>query len=100
VVNLILLDEAQEELVDAITRYEGIEPGLGRKLRDEVGSNLAWIQAHPQLPRLRSPGYYRVNLRTFPYYIPYIIRNDNLWVLALAHVRRRPLYWIGRRITG
>jgi len=99
-VNIVLLDEAQEELVDAITRYEGIEPGLGRKLRDEFSSNLIWIQAHPKLPRLRPPGYYRVNLRTFPYYIPYIIRNDTLWVLAIAHVRRRPLYWIRRRITG
>jgi len=100
VVKPVLLDEAQDELVDAIARYEGIELGLGRSLRDEVSSNLAWIQAHPELPRLRPPGYYRVNLRTFPYYIPYIIRNDTLWVLAIAHVRRRPLYWIGRRITG
>jgi plasmid stabilization system protein ParE len=100
VVSLIILDEAQKELTDAITHYEGIEPMLGRKLRDEVGSNLAWIQAHPKMPRLRPQGYYRVNLRTFPYYIPYIIRNNTLCVLALAHVRRRPLYWIKRRIAG
>ena len=70
-VKLVLLDEAQDELVDAISRYESIELGLGRSLRDEVGSNLVWIQAHPEVPRLRPPGYYRVNLRTFPYYIPY-----------------------------
>ena len=38
-VNLVLLDEAEEELVDAIARYERIEPGLGRSLRDEVTSN-------------------------------------------------------------
>jgi hypothetical protein len=100
VVKLVFLDEAQDELVDAIARYEGIELGLGRSLRDEVTSNLAWIQAHPELPRLRSPGYYRVTLRTFPYYISYVIRNDTLWVLAIAHVRRRPLYWIDRRIAG
>lgn len=98
-VKLILLDEAEDELVDAITRYEGIELGLGRSLRDEVSSNLTWIRAHPELPRLRPPGYYRVNMRTFPYYIPYIIRGEVLWVLAIAHVRRRPLYWIGRRAT-
>jgi plasmid stabilization system protein ParE len=100
VVKLVLLDEAEDELVDAIARYEGIELGLGRSLRDKVRSNLAWIQAHPELPRLRPPGYYRINLRTFPYYIPYVIRNDTLWVLAIAHVRRRPMYWIGRRMPG
>lgn len=97
---LALLDETQDELVDAIAYYEGVELGLGRRLRDEVTSNLTWIQAHPDLPLLRPQGFYRVNLRTFPYYIPYIIRNDTVWVLAIAHVRRRPLYWIGRRITG
>ena len=99
-VKLVLLDEAQDELVDAISRYESIELGLGRSLRDEVGSNLVWIQAHPEVPRLRTLGYYRVNLRTFPYYIPYVVRSDVLWVLAIAHVSRRPMYWISRRIAG
>jgi len=100
VVKLVLLDEARDELVEAIIRYEGIELGLGRSLRDKVNSTLTWIQVHPELPRLRHPGYFRVNLRTFPYYISYIIRNDTLWVMAIAHVRRRPLYWIRRRIAG
>jgi hypothetical protein len=70
VVKLVLLDEAQKELGEAIARYEDIELGLGRRLRDEVSSNLAWIQIHPEVPRLRPPGYYRVNLRIFPHYIP------------------------------
>jgi hypothetical protein len=99
VVKLVLLDEAQTEVVEAISHYENIESGLGRKLRDEIISHLAWIQANPQVLRLRPPGYYRVNLRTFPYYIPYIKREETLWILALAHVRRKPLYWIKRKFT-
>jgi hypothetical protein len=41
VVKLVLIDEVQHELVDAIAHYEGIELGLGHRLRDEVSSNLA-----------------------------------------------------------
>jgi hypothetical protein len=38
-----------------------------------------------------------MNLRVFPYYIPYIIRGEMLWVLAVAHGSRKPEYWIGRK---
>jgi len=66
-VNVVLVDEAQSELVAAIARYESIEIDLERKLRDEVTSSLAWIQAHPHIVRIRPRGYSRINLRTFPY---------------------------------
>ena len=99
-VKFVLLHETQNELVEAIARYENIDPGLGRRLLDEVISTLGWIQAHPDSARLRPPGYHRINLRTFPYYLPYVVRSDTLWILAFAHVRRRPLYWIRRRFTG
>jgi hypothetical protein len=47
--------------------------------------------------RLRPSAYRRINLRVFPYYIPYIVRNETLWILAVAHASRKPLYWISRR---
>lgn len=39
-------------------------------------------------------GYRRINLRVFPYYVPYIVRSETLWVLAIAYAGRKPLYWI------
>jgi hypothetical protein len=35
-VNLAFLEEAETEPIEAISRYESLEPGLGRRLRDEV----------------------------------------------------------------
>ncbi len=58
-----ILNEAAAELADAIDRYEWIEPGLGRRMQDEVGGAFAWIAANPELPRLRPKGYRRVFLR-------------------------------------
>jgi len=41
-----------------------------------------------------------INLRAFPYYIPFIIRGSTLWVLAVAHSARKPEYWINRKQEG
>jgi len=40
-----------------------------------------------------------MNLRVFPYYIPYVIREATLWVVAIALSQRRPEYWIRRAKT-
>ena len=93
---LILLEEAEAEFADAVFYYEGIESGLGKRFRDEVSATLAWIVEHPTASRLRPGSYYRINLRIFPYYTAYIIREEKLWVLAIAHGHRKPHYWIGR----
>lgn len=95
---LQILDEAAAEFADAIARYESIESGLGVRLKEEVKSVVAWIADQPELPRVRSTGYRRVNLKVFPYYIAYIIHADVAWVLAIAHSARLPEYWITRGI--
>jgi toxin ParE1/3/4 len=94
---LEILREAEEELVSAIEWYEGAEPGLGQHLKEEVRSHLLWIQKNPELPRLRSKGYRRVNLSVFHYYIAYFIWQETIWVVAIAHGHRRPEYWIHRK---
>lgn len=91
------VEEAQRELLDAIAHYEGARAGLGRRFKDEADRSIRWIADHPELYRLRAGAFRRVNLQTFPYYVPYVVRGDTLWVLAIAHASRRPRYWISRR---
>ena len=92
-----LIAEAELELGAAIERYETIEPGLGVRLKDEARAAIAWIGEHPTLPRVRPPGYRRVNLKVFRYYVAYTILNDIIWILAIAHGHRRPEFWIERK---
>ena len=94
--NIQFLDEAQWEFLDAISDYEEARSGLGRRFKDEVDRSVLWIADHPELYRLRPGDYRRINLRVFPYYIPYIVRDEKLWVLAVAHASRQPHYWISR----
>lgn len=91
-----ILKEAESELDDAISRYESIEPGLGIRLKDEAKAVISWIAANPELPRIRPNDYRRVNFKIFPYYIAYIIHDQTIWILAVAHAARRPEYWIER----
>jgi hypothetical protein len=43
-------------------------------------------------------GYRRVNLRVFPYYVAYIVRDPTIWVLSIAHGHSLPEYWIDRTL--
>lgn len=66
--------------------------GLGQRFWDEVDEYIIWITQNPEVPRLRPGGYRRVNLKIFSYYIPYIIRDPMIWILAIAHGHTRPEY--------
>ena len=53
---------------------------------------LNWLTENPRLPRLRK-GYRRINLKVFPFYLAYVTEGELIWVLAVAHVSRKPGYW-------
>ena len=92
-----VLQEAEDELKGAIAYYEQIQPGLGIRLKEEARAVIQWVSLNPRLSRPRPNGYYRVNFKVFPYYIAYFIAADTIWILAAAHCRRRPEYWITRK---
>jgi toxin ParE1/3/4 len=91
------VEEAQREFLDAISYYEDARAGLGYRFKDQVNQSVLWISDHPELYPLRPGGYRHINLRVFPFCIPYIVRRQTLWVLAVAHGSRRPIDWISRR---
>ena len=94
--NIIFLPEAQAEFLDAISYYEAPRKGLGSRFKNETDRCILWIKDNHDLYRLRPGGYRRINLRAFPYFIPFIIRGENLWILAVSHSARKPEYWINR----
>ena len=90
---ITVLEEAGSEFAAAVAYYDTREAGLGRRFEDEIDRTVA---EHPNVCQLRRGIYRRMNLQIFPYYIPYIVRESTLWVVAIAHSRRRPEYWIRR----
>ena len=96
---LEILHEAEREITEAVAYYEEIEMGLGIRLKEEVRGVMKWISLNPELPRLRPKGYRRVNLKVFHYYIAYLIWNETIWILAVAHSQRLPEYWRERKAS-
>ena len=96
---IVFLDQANREFSDAVQYYDSQEPGLGQWFEVEIERAIHWLSTNPEVCALRRGIYRRMNLRVFPYYIPYVIREATLWVVAIALSQRRPEYWIRRAKT-
>ncbi|WP_420454904.1 type II toxin-antitoxin system RelE/ParE family toxin [Rubrivirga sp.] len=90
--------DARAELLDAATYYEDQSEGLGGQLIDEAQRVFDLLAESPGLgsPVPEHDAYRRWSLRRFPYRVIYRENEDVLFVLAVAHERRRPGYWSGR----
>lgn len=88
--------EADAEFAAQVEYYEEKEAGLGVRFYREVMAFLDWIVKNPSLPRVRK-NYRRVNLKVFPFYIAYVLEGDLVWVLAVAHGKKRPGYFMRRQ---
>ncbi len=90
--------EADWELTEGAVFYAreaNAEVGLAFILEYERA--LALLCDHPHLGAPWRNGRRRFPLRKFPYSIVYYVRGEELRVIALAHHRRRPSYWSGRK---
>jgi toxin ParE1/3/4 len=88
--------EAQLELDEAIAYYEERSPGVGIDLRKQVESAIPKIQLYPLRWSPSAHGTRRFMLRKFPYSLVYLEMPDHLWLVAVAHHKRRPGYWLKR----
>jgi hypothetical protein len=69
------VDETRLEFLDAISYYNKQQPKLGQRFKVEVEQSILWLAEHVEACKLRPGGYRRLNLRVFPYYIPYVVRG-------------------------
>lgn len=96
-----VLEEAEEELHEAMLFYEDRRRGLGRDFYEQVEETIRSIGEAP----LRFPMYEgkrlrrefrRALVRRFPYIVVYQAREDETLVVAVAHASREPGYWESR----
>lgn len=93
-VELAFHPEAREELDEAVLWYEGHRSGLGLKLLDRVRDVVARIEATPHSGT--PAGRFQVwRVQRFPYAVVYVLAPSPL-VVAFAHTKRRPGYWVAR----
>jgi toxin ParE1/3/4 len=98
--------EAMSELRAAAFWYDERSAGLGDEFLGEVnelGQRIAASPAsYPPWPGL-SASHARIRralVDRFPYAVAFEVREGDVVVLAVAHAKRRPLYWVVRAQRG
>ena len=95
--DVVLHVEAAEEMQSVAAYYESRAPGLGEEFLDEVEHGLHRIEQFPQLWPVYDDDYRRYLPRRFPHGLIYRLTPDRIFVIAVAHLKKEPNYWQGRR---
>ena len=87
---------AETEVDDAAAWYEEQAEGLSRDFLDELDRAVRLIRIYPLLAQQIEPEIRRFLFARFPYSLIYGIDQETIVVIAVAHQRREPRYWLDR----
>ena len=89
--------EAEAEHLETVVYYETRRAGLGALYLAAFEQALESVRISPhRYPIVQEPDIRRVSLARFPLSIVYREMGERIEILAVAHHRRRPAYWIAR----
>lgn len=92
--NVRFLTFAQQEINEAFTWFEGRAEGQGIAFLDDLDRVVHLIRAYPLASPEIEPDIRRCLFARFPYSLVYGIDKDTIVVIAVAHLRREPNYWV------
>jgi toxin ParE1/3/4 len=94
---VVFNEEAQEEMEEASLWYEAKKAGLGEDFLAMVEKALAEISRSPKaFGFFQKTEFRKRQTKKFPYLVIYKEREDHVWVVAVAHGKRKPGYWLRR----
>ena len=89
---------AASELIKSARFYERRNPTLGDAFLSIVEATLPKIQNNPELGKRGRLGTRSWKLKRFPFRIVYLEQPERLWIVAVAHLSRKPDYWAFRLV--
>ncbi|MBD2676990.1 MULTISPECIES: type II toxin-antitoxin system RelE/ParE family toxin [Nostoc] len=96
-IRIVFHPSAEQELVDATNYYEEKNQGLGLDFLTEVENAVNLLMRYPAAGVVVQGFVRRLILPKFPYSLLYrVVDDDLIRILAIAHHKRKPLYWISR----
>lgn len=90
------LEPARIEFEEAIEFYNQQRPNLGDEFAAEVLNTINRILNHPEAWTKLSKRTRRCLTNRFPYGVIYQIRGNRILIVAVAHLRKKPVYWRDR----
>jgi hypothetical protein len=90
------LSIAEQEFRDAFDYYDSVVEGLGTQFKEELIVALKRIEDFPDAWQKLSHKTRRCRLDRFPYGLVYQNRSDELLIVAVMELSRKPNYWVER----
>lgn len=92
---------ARQELDEAIAHDEAELPGRGLRLEEQVLRVLSRLRriplSAPIWPGLEAVREVRrAKVRRYPFLVVYMVHDQRLIILAVAHTKKKPGYWASR----
>lgn len=92
-----ILTPAETDAVQTALWYDAQAPGLGSQFLAEVNAAAARLMLNPEIHCLRFADVRRAPVARFKFYgLYYLIRDREVWVLAVLHGARHP-HWLSVR---
>ena len=88
--------DALEEVEAEWVRYTSINSILGDAFTDSIEQALNLAREFPEMGSPYKYGTRRVFPKRFPHSLVYLVRRDELFVVAVAPFKRKPGYWKSR----
>jgi plasmid stabilization system protein ParE len=90
---VVFLPDAEQEMLQAAVYYESQSSGLGRDYLSEVERAVQAVKESPMTWPIVEGELRRRLVRRFPFGILYRIDPEEIVIIAVAHLRRKPGYW-------
>ncbi len=84
---------ALEELADADRYYESCQTGLGQRFQALIQHVESEISENPETGFIHDHETRIRLIRKFPYGVIFKAYSDHVFIVAIAHLSRRPGYW-------
>ena len=85
--------QAKQELRNAVKYYESKHNGLGKRFLIYFRESVFKIQSFPQMYHEVEKNIRQCCLSRFPYGIIYRLKNNQIQIIAVMHLYRKPGYW-------
>lgn len=93
------LEVARRELDEAAAYYELEFEGLGTRFMEEVRLAALRIQRNPLAWSIELDEVRKCLLHKFPHKLLYVVDDQLILIVAVAHQHREPEYWVDRMLS-
>jgi hypothetical protein len=94
--NVVFLNEAEQELLEAALFYEKQARGLGKNFMEEVYQSIDTIVNFPLNSQKLTADIRRKLLKRYPFGVLYRIDSETIVIIAVMNLKRKPFYWLNR----